>query len=51
MKDLPRVVAESDIGSIAIVEVWRKNKKIIIEIKDDELEKLLGDSKWKYEEG
>jgi len=32
MTDLPRVVAESDVGSIAIVEVWRKNKKIIIEV-------------------
>ena len=37
MTDLPRVVAESDIGSIAIVEVWRKNKKIIIEVKLGEL--------------
>ncbi len=32
MTDLPRVVAESDVGSIAKVEVWRKNKKIIIEV-------------------
>ena len=29
MTDLPRVVAESDVGSVATVEVWRKNKKII----------------------
>jgi len=26
MTDLPRVVAESDIGSIASVQIWRKNK-------------------------
>ena len=32
MSDLPRVVAESDVGSTAILEVWRKNKKIIIEV-------------------
>ena len=32
MPDLPRVVAESDVGSTAILEVWRKNKKIIIEV-------------------
>ena len=32
MPDLPRVVAESDVGSIAILEVWRKNKKINIEV-------------------
>ena len=25
MTDLPRVVAESDVGSIANVEIWRKN--------------------------
>ena len=37
MTDLPRVVAESDVGSIAMVEVWRKNKKIIIEVKLGEL--------------
>ena len=37
MTDLPRVVAESDIGSIAIVEVWRKNKKITIEVELGEL--------------
>ena len=37
MDDLPRVVAESDVGSIAIVEIWRKNKKIIIEVKLGEL--------------
>ena len=37
MPDLPRVVAESDVGSTAILEVWRKNKKIIIEVKLGEL--------------
>ena len=37
MTDLPRVVAESDIGSIASVEVWRKNKLITIEVKLGEL--------------
>ena len=37
MTDLPRVVAESDIGSIAIVELWRKNKIIKIEVKLGEL--------------
>ena len=37
MTDLPRVVAESDVGSIALVEVWRKNKKIIIEVELGEL--------------
>jgi len=37
MTDLPRVVAESDVGSIAMVEVWRKNKKIIIEVELGEL--------------
>ena len=37
MTDLPRVVAESDVGSVAIVEVWRKNKKIIIEVELGEL--------------
>ncbi len=37
MTDLPRVVAESDVGSIAKVEIWRKNKKIIIEVKLGEL--------------
>ena len=30
MTDLPRVVAESDVGSIADLEIWRKNKLIII---------------------
>ena len=38
MTDLPRVVAESDVGSVAIVEVWRKNKKIIIEVELGERE-------------
>ena len=37
MTDLPRVVAESDVGSIALVEVWRKNKKIMIEVELGEL--------------
>ncbi len=32
MSDLPRVVAESDVGSIAYLEVWRKNKIINIEV-------------------
>ena len=32
MPDLPRVVAESDVGSTAILEVWRKNKKINIKV-------------------
>ena len=33
MIDLPRVVAESDVGSIALVEIWRRNKIITIEVK------------------
>jgi serine protease Do len=37
MTDLPRVVAESDVGSIATVELWRKNKIIKIEVKLGEL--------------
>ena len=37
MTDLPRVVAESDIGSIASVEIWRKNKIINIDVKLGEL--------------
>ena len=37
MTDLPRVVAESDVGSVAIVEIWRKNKKITIEVELGEL--------------
>ena len=32
MIDLPRVVAEADVGSIAVVEVWRKNKIIEFEV-------------------
>ena len=32
MSDLPRVVAESDVGSTAYLEVWRKNEKINIEV-------------------
>ena len=38
MTDLPKLVAESDVGSIAIVEVWRKNKSILIEVELGELE-------------
>ncbi len=37
MTDLPRVVAESDVGSIASVEIWRKNKIITVEVKLGEL--------------
>ena len=37
MIDLPRVVAESDVGSIATVEIWRKNKILIFEVKLGEL--------------
>ena len=37
MIDLPRVVAESDVGSIATVEIWRKNKIITIKVKLGEL--------------
>ena len=37
MIDLPRVVAESDVGSVANVEIWRKNKIIKIEVKLGEL--------------
>jgi serine protease Do len=37
MTDLPRVVAESDVGSTAIVEIWRKNKLISIEVTLGEL--------------
>jgi serine protease Do len=37
MTDLPRVVAESDVGSKAVVEVWRKNKLISIEVTLGEL--------------
>ncbi len=32
MSDLPRVVAESDVGSTAFLEIWRKNKKINLEV-------------------
>ena len=32
MSDLPRIVAESDVGSTAYLEVWRKNKIINIEV-------------------
>ena len=37
MTDLPRVVAEADVGSLAQVEVWRKNRKIIIQVELGEL--------------
>ena len=37
MTDLPRVVAESDVGSVAKVEIWRKNKIISIDVKLGEL--------------
>ena len=37
MTDLPRVVAEADVGSIAKVEIRRKNKKIMIEVELGEL--------------
>ena len=37
MLDLPRLVGESDIGSVAKVEVWRKNKIITIEVMLGEL--------------
>ena len=32
MSDLPRVVAESDVGSKARVQIWRKNKLITIDV-------------------
>ncbi len=37
MTDLPRIVAESDVGSIASVEIWRKNKIITVEVELGEL--------------
>ena len=37
MTDLPRVVAESDVGSFSVVKVWRKNKIIEITVKLGEL--------------
>jgi len=37
MIDLPRLVGESDIGSLAKVEVWRKNEILAIEVKLGEL--------------
>jgi len=37
MTDLPRVVAESDVGSVASVEIWRKNKIITVKVKLGEL--------------
>ena len=32
MQDLPRVVAESDVGSLAYLDIWRKNKVINLEV-------------------
>ena len=32
MSDLPRLVAESDVGSLSNLEIWRKNKKINLEV-------------------
>ena len=40
MRDLPRVVAESDVGSIANVEIWRKDQKITIQVELGELPEL-----------
>ncbi len=37
MTDLPRIVAESDVGSIASIEIWRKNKIITLAVKLGEL--------------
>ena len=37
MTDLPRVVAESDVGSIATVLIWRKEKIISVKVKLGEL--------------
>ena len=37
MTDLPRVVAESDVGSIANIQLWRKNKLMNFEVKLGEL--------------
>ena len=37
MSDLPRLVAESDVGSVALVEIWRKNKVVTIKVKLGEL--------------
>ena len=37
MSDLPRLVAESDVGMVSIVEIWRKNKIINIKVKLGEL--------------
>ncbi len=37
MLDLPRLVADSEIDSLATVEVWRKNKVVTIEVKLGEL--------------
>ena len=46
MTDLPRVVAESDVGSFADVLIWRKNKLITIKIKLGELpEEILVERK------
>tara|TARA_Y100000590_G_scaffold468226_1_gene650114 strand:- start:3133 stop:4506 length:1374 start_codon:yes stop_codon:yes gene_type:complete len=46
MLDLPRLVADSEIGSIAKVKIWRKNKIITIEVELGELpEKRYGKKK------
>ncbi|MBO6468689.1 MAG: Do family serine endopeptidase [Pelagibacteraceae bacterium] len=37
MTDLPRLVAESDVGSTASVQIWRKNKIITVKVKLGEL--------------
>ena len=37
MTDLPRLVAESDVGSIALVEIWRRNNIMTVEVKLGEL--------------
>ena len=37
MSDLPRLVAESDVGSVAVVEIWRKNRVVNIKVKLGEL--------------
>ena len=37
MTDLPRVVASSDVGSDALVKIWRKNKIVNIKVKLGEL--------------
>ena len=32
MTDLPRLVAESDVGSIALVEIWRRNNIMTVKV-------------------